>query len=174
MVRLNRLLVDTLFDYIRKAIVSSSFRPKLVPPVLKEEFGVFVTLTIKGVLRGCIGFIEPRPLWLGVIEAGRASAYEDPRFLPLSKSELSDLVIELSVLSRPKKTSLLGVKVGDGLIISKGVKSALFLPQVWDELPVKKEFISHLFLKAGLVFGEPGVSYSKFTVKAYKQLFVKR
>ncbi|HLE05902.1 MAG TPA: AMMECR1 domain-containing protein, partial [Candidatus Nanoarchaeia archaeon] len=79
--------------------------------------------------------------------------------------------VELSVLSKPVKTVLSSVKKGDGLIVSKGLKSALFLPQVWSELPKKSEFIRELFLKAGLKLGETGVSYSKFTVAAYKKRF---
>lgn len=173
MVRLSKFLVDTLFGYVGRGVTDLSFKPKVVPDVLKEEFGVFVTFTVNGLLRGCIGFISPRPLWLGVIEASRASAFNDSRFNPMSDSELANAVVELSILSRPKATALSGVKRGDGLIVSKGVRSALFLPQVWDELPKKSEFIRQLFLKAGLSPTEMGVSYSKFTVTAYKKRFAK-
>jgi len=173
MVRLSKFLVDTLFGYVRKSVVDLSFKPKSVPDGLKDEFGVFVTFTIGGLLRGCIGFINPRPLWASVIDASRASAFNDSRFSPMSDSELDNAVVELSILSKPKGTVLSSVKRGDGLIISKGVRSALFLPQVWDELPKKSDFIRQLFLKAGLNPMATGVSYSKFTVAAYKKCFAK-
>ncbi|MFH1398741.1 MAG: AmmeMemoRadiSam system protein A [Candidatus Woesearchaeota archaeon] len=102
--------------------------------------GVFVTLTIHGELRGCIGFAEPIfPLYEGVIKASQAAAFEDPRFPRLQKEELKDVRIEISVLSKPElirvkkpEDYLKQIKIGkDGLIIRGKMGSGLLLPQVF-------------------------------------------
>ncbi len=127
--------------------------------VMREKHGVFVTLTKRGQLRGCIGFLEGRE---SVVDAVRHNAmnaaFSDPRFPPLKVSELKDLDIEVSVLTDPKVLEYRGpsdllAKLNpgiDGVIIRYGLSSATFLPQVWEQLPGKGEFLSHLCLKAGL------------------------
>jgi len=116
--------------------------------------GAFVTLKRKGFLRGCIGFIEPVvPLYQTIIQTSVYAACRDQRFPPVSAEELDDLEIEISVLSPLKKihdTSL--IRVGKhGLVISKGNKKGLLLPQVpvennWS----RKMFLEQACLKAGL------------------------
>ncbi|GAG08018.1 unnamed protein product, partial [marine sediment metagenome] len=108
--------------------------------------GAFVTLKRKGNLRGCIGFIEPlAPLYQTVIQASVYAACRDQRFLPVSAEELDDLEIEISVLSPLKKIhdpSL--IRVGKhGLVISKGNKRGLLLPQV----PVENNWSRETFLR---------------------------
>ncbi len=116
--------------------------------------GAFVTLKRKGFLRGCIGFIEPvLPLYQTVIQTSVYAACRDQRFPPVSAEELDDLEIEISVLSPLKKIhdpSL--IKVGKhGLVISKGNKKGLLLPQVPVENNWSREmFLKHACLKAGL------------------------
>ncbi len=170
---MNNKNVELLFKYARASIKAGfdgvEFKPSRVPVELKAKHGVFVTLTINNSLRGCIGLINPVPLWQGVVKAAYSSAFEDPRFTPLSKEELEQVVIEVSILTKPVKTTLESIKHGDGVIIRKGLHSGLFLPQVWAELPDKKLFIKELFYKAGLKPGEPGVSYEKFGVQAWKE-----
>ena len=128
-------------------------------PVLQEQRASFVTLTIGGDLRGCIGSIEPRqPLALDVRENAAAAAFRDPRFPPLSRRELELVKIEVSVLTRPQPLVYNGAADllarlrphVDGVIISRGWNRATFLPQVWDKLPDSDEFLTHLCLKAGL------------------------
>ena len=121
--------------------------------LLTEKRGVFVTLYKKKHLRGCIGFPEPiLPLGIALIKAAKAAAFEDPRFSPLSTSELKEIKIEITLLTKPKKTDPKKIKVGkDGLIIKKGFNSGLLLPQVaveykWDA----KTFLEQTCLKAGL------------------------
>ena len=116
--------------------------------------GAFVTLKRKGFLRGCIGFIEPvAPLYQTVIQASVYAACRDQRFPPVSAEELDDLEIEISVLSPLKKIhdpSL--IRVGKhGLVISKGNKKGLLLPQVPVENNWSREtFLKQACLKAGL------------------------
>jgi len=117
----------------------------------------FVTLTINGNLRGCIGSLEPRQeLWKDVVENAKNAAFSDPRFNSLEKSELSKIKIEISVLTIPKKIEykdsedLLKKIKGKGVIIKKGWNQATYLPQVWEDLPNSEKFISSLCQKAGL------------------------
>jgi len=116
--------------------------------------GAFVTLKKKGFLRGCIGFIEPiMPLYQTVIQTSIYAACTDQRFPPVSVEELDELEIEISVLSplkRIRDPSL--IKVGKhGLVISKGDKKGLLLPQVPLENKWSREtFLQQACLKAGL------------------------
>ena len=78
---------------------------------IKEEFGdvlgVFVTLNKGGELRGCIGFPEGVfPLYEGVFKAASSAAFSDPRFAPVSKEEMADISIEVSVLTKPVKVTV--------------------------------------------------------------------
>ncbi len=130
-----------------------------IDTTLKEDRGVFVTLTIKRALKGCIGHIEPiQPLYKDIIQNAIAAAFDDTRFDPLTKKELDSVHIEISVLSLPKalpykdSTDLLSklTPKKDGVIIKKGFNRATYLPQVWDDLPDKEAFLSSLCAKAGL------------------------
>ena len=135
-------------------------RPSTVSTALQEKRGCFVTLHKKGVLRGCIGTIEPvRSLYANVEENALNSAFKDPRFPPVEKEELAEIDIEISVLSVPRPLQfkdgqdlLDKLKPGiHGVILSKGwPKEATFLPQVWDQLPQKKSFLEHLCLKGNM------------------------
>jgi len=133
--------------------------PKPNDPELKEQKGTFVTLTIDGELRGCIGQILPsEPIEDTIRENALSAAFYDPRFSPLSPSEFNKVKIEISILSKPeefKYTStdelLAHLKPNvHGLIIKFGGRGATFLPQVWEDLPSKEAFLSHLCMKAGL------------------------
>jgi AmmeMemoRadiSam system protein A len=126
---------------------------------LLERRGTFVTLTKNGALRGCIGHIIGRePLIEGVRQNAVNAAFEDPRFPPLKKEEFDGIKIEVSVLTDPVTLEHRGgrdllekLQPGlDGVIIRKGGRQATFLPQVWEQLPEKETFLSHLCLKAGL------------------------
>ena len=132
---------------------------KDIPEKFKKRLGTFVTINIEGNLRGCIGHIIPRESLIeGIRENAINAAFRDPRFPPLSKEEFDRIEIEISILTPPKELSytdtkdlLKKLRAGiDGLIIKKGIYEATFLPQVWEQLPQKEEFLSHLCLKAGL------------------------
>jgi uncharacterized protein (TIGR00296 family) len=138
--------------------------PKYPSTKIYEKSGVFVTIEKlfhgEKILRGCIGFPYPYfPLIEAVIEAAISAATEDPRFPPLRKEELSEVVFEVSVLTPPKlltvedpRDYVKKIKVGrDGLIVEFGPYSGILLPQVpveykWDE----ETFLSECCMKAGL------------------------
>ncbi|QQR80429.1 MAG: AmmeMemoRadiSam system protein A [Deltaproteobacteria bacterium] len=128
-------------------------------PSLQEKRASFVTLELEGDLRGCIGVLEPiRPLIRDVVENAYAAAFEDPRFMPVTKEEFPFLEISLSILSLPEKINfsseenlLSQIRPGvDGLIITDGRHRGTFLPSVWEQLPDVKDFWRHLKGKAGL------------------------
>jgi AmmeMemoRadiSam system protein A len=124
-----------------------------------EKRGTFVTLTMDDNLRGCIGHIIPQESLLeGVRVNAINAAFRDPRFRPLTREEWERIKIEVSILTEPKplpytdaEDLLNRLTPGvDGVIIKRGFRQATFLPQVWDQLPDKKEFLTHLCLKAGM------------------------
>jgi AmmeMemoRadiSam system protein A len=125
----------------------------------KLNCGTFVTLKIRGKLRGCIGNLTSTETVLdGVKRNAVNAALHDPRFSPLSKDELDRTEIEVSILTEPQPLAFrdgqdlikkLRAHV-DGVIIRKGHASATFLPQVWEQLPKPEDFLSHLCTKAGL------------------------
>ena len=124
-----------------------------------DERACFVTLTLGNNLRGCIGCLdaEENPLWKNIQENAINAGFSDPRFPQLSKQEIDKIKIEVSVLTNPEKLEfsdendlLSKIDKDMGIILKKGVKSATFLPQVWEQLPDKIKFLQHLCLKAGL------------------------
>jgi AmmeMemoRadiSam system protein B/AmmeMemoRadiSam system protein A len=119
-----------------------------------EPRGVFVTLTEKGELRGCIGFVEPvYPLCQAIIQAAVYAAVEDPRFSPVKPSELNKLKIEISILTRPEPVQAVSdIRLGQhGLIIRQDGRSGLLLPQVATEYGWDREtFLKEVCRKAGL------------------------
>jgi uncharacterized protein (TIGR00296 family) len=127
--------------------------------VFSEKRGVFVTLTKKGMLRGCIGLPYPvMPLGEAIVHAAGAAALEDPRFPPVEKNELDTISLEVTILTvpvpiegDPKKRPEKVVIGKHGLIVRGMGTSGLLLPQVateygWD--PVT--FLDHTCMKAGL------------------------
>ncbi|MFW6115063.1 MAG: AmmeMemoRadiSam system protein A [Thermodesulfobacteriota bacterium] len=132
---------------------------KELPEKFQQQMGTFVTITIDENLRGCIGHIIPRETVVeGIRENAVNAAFKDPRFPPLTKKEFGKAKIEISILTPPRELSyadaedlLRKLRPGvDGVIINKGYQEATFLPQVWEQLPNKEEFLSHLCMKAGL------------------------
>jgi uncharacterized protein len=118
----------------------------------------FVTLTINGDLRGCIGTLEAyQSLVDDVRDHARQAALEDYRFPPVSAGEVSKLHIEISRLTAPVPLEYGNVTDlpallhpgEDGVILKDGFKRSTFLPQVWDQLPEVDEFLSHLCVKMG-------------------------
>lgn len=118
----------------------------------------FVTLTISGHLRGCIGSLEAhQSLVEDVREHAVAAAFEDYRFSPVTRDEFSTIEIEISRLTQPVPLDysspddlpeLLRPGV-DGVILKDGYRRATFLPQVWEQLPSPDDFLTHLCAKMG-------------------------
>ncbi|MBC8418269.1 MAG: AmmeMemoRadiSam system protein A [Proteobacteria bacterium] len=152
-----------------------------LPPIFKERRGTFVTLTIGGNLRGCIGHIIPHESLIEGIRINAVNAaFKDPRFRPLSKKEWDRVKIEISILTDPKPLSyanaddlLRKLRPGiDGVIINKGYHQSTFLPQVWEQLPQIEAFLNHLCLKAGLDGDEwkkGGLEVSTYQVQAFEE-----
>jgi hypothetical protein len=123
-------------------------------PEFNQPAAVFVTLTVGGSLRGCIGSLEPRGTLADMVAAyACAAAFEDPRFEPVSEAELKRIRIEISVLSPLERAaSAAAVKQGvHGVYIKSGRRSGTYLPQVWEHFSAREEFLSSLCAeKAGL------------------------
>ena len=122
---------------------------------LLEQYGAFVTLHQHGQLRGCIGnLIASQALYLTIRDMAVEAAVNDPRFSPLTKEELADVEIEISVLSPLQRVNNPDeIQMGKhGVLIRKGYQSGVFLPQVATETGWSKdEFLSNLCShKAGL------------------------
>lgn len=126
---------------------------------LQKRAASFVTLKISGSLRGCIGTLQAiRPMVEDVNENAYAAAFRDPRFLPLSDQELSELEICISILTSPEPMNfhsehdlLEQLRAGiDGLILEEGHHRGTFLPTVWESLPDPRNFFRQLKVKAGL------------------------
>ncbi len=154
LLKLARSVIKSALDKNVKAI-----RPETVTPELNEKKGCFVTLHKKGALRGCIGTIEPvKSLITAVEDNALNAAFRDPRFPSLTVNELSDVDLEISVLSSPTVLEYQDhedlknkLKPGvHGVILSNDWRSATFLPQVWEQLPDIEVFLGHLCQKAGM------------------------
>ena len=150
-------------------------------PRLSETKGCFVTLTEDGELRGCIGHIVPQEaLYQAVEDNARSAATRDPRFQPVRPDEVKKIKIEISVLTEPQPLSfkspedlLNKLEPGeDGVVLRIGPSGATFLPQVWEQLPDKVEFLNHLAQKAGCApedWRGSNVSVSIYHVEAFKE-----
>jgi hypothetical protein len=143
-------------------------------PELKEKRAVFVTLHKKGELRGCIGYIQAiMPLYQAVVKNAINAAVEDPRFPKVKEEEMSEIDIEISVLSPFKKIeNLKEIEVGKhGLYLKKGFHSGLLLPQVATEYRwTREEFLAHTCLKAGLpqdAWRRGGIEISIFSAEVF-------
>ena len=150
-------------------------RSPVASGTLKEQRGAFVTLTVDGELRGCIGYPLPeKPLDETIIEMAVAAATQDTRFEPLAANELKKLKIEISVLGLPEPVQEPAeVRVGShGIIVSKGFHRGLLLPQVpveygWD----RETYLDHGCLKAGLPpdAWKKGAKIEVFTAQVFSE-----
>jgi AmmeMemoRadiSam system protein A len=159
LVQLARSTLMEKFGLQLEAVQAERMRSALSDASFQTRCGTFVTLKHKGQLRGCIGNLSASdPLAEGVRRNAVNAAFHDPRFSPLTETELEQIEIEVSVLSEPRPLAFSGSEdlLGklrpnvDGVIIRQGYASATFLPQVWEQLPRKEDFLGHLCLKAGL------------------------
>ncbi len=151
-------------------------------PELAAKKGVFVTLTKHGDLRGCIGHLLPQmSLYAGVAENARSAAIHDPRFPPVTPREVADLHIEISVLTEPKPLPfaspddlLRQLRPGtDGVVLqlARG-GGATYLPQVWEQLQGKTEFLDTLAEKAGgraADWRQPGTKVAIYQVISFEE-----
>ncbi|MCL5267196.1 MAG: AmmeMemoRadiSam system protein A [Bacteroidetes bacterium] len=143
---------------------------------LKRKAAGFVTLRENGELRGCIGYVEARlPLYQTIAETAAKAAVGDPRFEPVSETELKNIEVEISVLSplhEIKSTD--EIIIGKhGVLVEKDFYRGLLLPQVatennWD----KEQFLSYTCTKAGLdrdCYKNPRVRIYVFTADVFSE-----
>jgi AmmeMemoRadiSam system protein A len=149
---------SALLELARRAITEAVLlqRPLEAIPnsgIFTERRGAFVTLHIRSRLRGCIGMIERLdPLGEVVAHCAAGAALHDPRFAPVQSEEISQLQIEISLLSPVELILPANVEIGKhGLMISQGEKRGLLLPQVATEHKLSREqFLDETCRKAGL------------------------
>jgi len=182
MIELNREQQLKLLKLARKTIADKLGVPSeqeillFDEEIFREKCGAFVTLHVKGNLRGCIGYIEGFKIIPETVkEMSVASAFNDPRFSSLTPDEFKKIDIEISVLSPVEKVyDLNEIVVGrDGLIITRGFSRGLLLPQVpveqgWD----RDTFLSHTCLKAGIPMDswkKPDVIIEKFSAQVFSE-----
>ena len=156
-----RCLIDVARESITRGYGHSGPVPVPAGPwseALSVPRATFTTLTLGTELRGCRGTIEPRrPLIEDVWANAWASAYDDPRFPPVTGAEIPRLGISISVLSPLEPISagseaelIDALEPGvDGLVLSHGAARATFLPAVWRQVPEARAFVSQLKHKAG-------------------------
>lgn len=178
---LNKKEQQILLEIARKALEEYVRNGTALPGDVKEKSlvekrGAFVTLTKNGVLRGCIGYIQPvAPLYKAISDMAIAASSRDPRFPPVMQKELKDIHIEISVLSPLKLVSDINeVEVGKhGLYMTRGNNSGLLLPQVATEHGWKREeFLSQTCVKAGLpaqAWKDKGIRIYTFSAQVFSE-----
>ncbi|MEN3046212.1 MAG: TIGR00296 family protein [Candidatus Hydrothermales bacterium] len=161
--KLIELAREAIVKYLKGENVTAS---EDIKSKFSEKMGVFTTLYTypKKTLRGCIGNPYPNtPIWENVIITSIESAFYDPRFSPIkTEEELSNLTMEITILSEPKLLKVNPtkykkyIKIGKtGLLVKRGTKRGLLLPQVAVEYGFDEEtFLSETCVKAGLSYNE--------------------
>ncbi|MCF6281240.1 MAG: AmmeMemoRadiSam system protein A [Candidatus Polarisedimenticolaceae bacterium] len=157
-----QLLLDLAHDAIEHGLAYGAVKQINLadyPTELQPFKATFVTLTINGQLRGCIGMLQAcRPLLEDIVHNAFAAAFSDPRFPPLTADELPQLEIHISILNPAEPMQFTSeadlisqLRPGiDGLILDEGDYRGTFLPSVWQSLAKPEDFLRQLKLKAGL------------------------
>ena len=168
--------VEAIIYYLQKK-TPPSLDLTNYPDDLRQNGACFVTLERDGRLRGCVGTLTAhRPLIADSMANSIAAAFHDGRFSPITVPELAGLTLSYSVLSpmqeRPvsSEQELLDLLVPfqDGLLIESDGKRAVYLPQVWEQLPDKKIFLQQLKLKAGMPADHWANDFKAWTYRADK------
>ncbi len=166
----SRYVIEIARQSIIASINQEEFIPRGIPTVLTQYGASFVTLKLKGELRGCIGSVYPtKPLILDIIDNAKNAAFQDPRFEPLTIDELEDIEVSVSILSSIERINfkderdLLSKIYPYGIILAERDKRAVYLPVVWEQLPDREIFLNSLKEKAGLP-----PNYFSRSLEAYK------
>jgi len=175
-------LLQVAHDSIRHGLEQGTALPVQAadfPEALQAHRACFVTLHKAGQLRGCIGHLEAiQPLVQDVSENAYAAAFQDPRFSPLTASELDQIELDISVLGKPeplpykdREDLISRIRPGtDGLILSAPTgHRGTFLPSVWEALPDSEQFLQHLVMKAGLPSGywSDDIRMERYTTESF-------
>jgi AmmeMemoRadiSam system protein A len=169
-----------MLELARRAVTEAVVHNRLPENILREGIfaerrGVFVTLHVRQSLRGCIGVIEgDNSLGENIVRSAVSAAKQDPRFSPVRPEELSELEIEISVLSPLFLIRAEDVRIGThGLLIIRGPRRGLLLPQVAVEHGLSQEqFLEETCRKAGLPHGawrEPEAKLLGFTCEIHSE-----
>jgi len=171
-----RLLADIAHRAVSSAVIENSL-PDLAafPPSLSEHAGAFISLYVRGALRGCVGQVEnPGPLADVVARSAISAALHDSRFPPISSDEVSALKVEISVLSVPEPISPDAIIVGiHGLLVMRDSHKGLLLPQVASERKwTVQRFLEETCNKAGLprdAWRDAATMLFGFTAEVYSE-----
>ncbi len=153
-----QLARDAIETYLRTGEMMDGSEIQL-PEIFNEVRGVFVTLTVNGDLRGCIGHpYADSPLRYAITDSALSAALRDPRFPAVRVNEMSSIAVEVTILTKPELVDVppkdlpFSIKVGrHGLIVKSGYRQGLLLPQVAPENDFDEiEFLNHTCMKAGL------------------------
>jgi AmmeMemoRadiSam system protein A len=162
-------------------VESRTLTDALAEKIFNQKAATFVTLEMNDQLRGCIGsLIATQSLAADVRQNAESAAFHDPRFAPVSLAEMDRIQIEVSVLTPPQPLNYVDSSDlisclcprEDGVIIQKGMASATFLPQVWEQLPEPEDFLTHLCRKAGLdgyTWRDTALKVSTYQVQYFKE-----
>lgn len=155
------LLLQLAREALESGVQGKPLKPlqeDTLPLRLRAPGASFVTLTIRGGLRGCVGALEPYlSLAEDVREHAVAAALQDYRFTPVTSDEVGEVRIEISRITQPQplhysRPEDLPKKLRpgiDGVILQDGYRRATFLPQVWEKIQDPEAFLSHLCVKMG-------------------------
>jgi AmmeMemoRadiSam system protein A len=155
-------------------------RPQPQHAALGAAGATFVTLRKGEALRGCIGSLQAhRPLREDVRANARAAAFRDPRFAPLQRAEFERISVEVSLIgaavpveAATEDDALSQLVPGeDGVVLRRQALHATFLPQVWDQLGDRREFLRELRRKAGLApdFWDAEIRLERYRVVRYPE-----
>jgi uncharacterized protein len=147
-------------------------------PDLQIERATFTTITLHGTLRGCCGTLHAmRTVAADVWHNAFASAFSDPRFPPLARSQYPSIDLKISVLSplepvpvESERELLETLRPNtDGLVLELDATRATFLPAVWEQLPEPHQFVRHLKHKAGWPSGfwSPRIRAYRYTTESF-------
>jgi|SRR5579871_5129673 len=166
------LLLHLAHEAINAALEERKLDLPALSEPLRQQRGAFTTLYLNGEVRGCVGYVLPAaPLFQTIIETARAAAFQDMRFLPVTREEAAQLRISISVLSPLFPIKAEEVELGrHGLLVTQGNRRGLLLPQVpaehgWD----LKTFLEQTCRKAGLPTDawEKGATLEAFTAEIF-------
>jgi AmmeMemoRadiSam system protein A len=162
-----KLAKKTVESYVREG---KKPRPRKLTPEMRERAGVFVSLHEHGQLRGCIGTFEPKEKTVAeeIIANSISSATGDPRFPPVTPSELDDLEYSVDILTEPEPvTDISQLEHKEyGVIVESGWKKGLLLPDL-EGVDSVEEQIAICRLKAGISTDEP-IRLYRFQVRRYQ------
>jgi AmmeMemoRadiSam system protein A len=163
-----KLAKDTIELYTREGRVLS-VRDEDLTQEMRQQAAVFVSLKVRGMLRGCIGTFQPceRNVAQEIVRNAISAATCDPRFLPVRMDELADLEYSVDVLTAPepvKDSKELDPK-RYGVIVQAGARRGLLLPDL-EGVDTVEHQVGIAMQKACIRPGTP-VALSRFEVKRY-------